>query len=270
MVLLLATLLAVFVGLVVLFWVGAQWAQGFFYDSVVAGVPWRAAAAGGAIIAFLLLWCLIEYANPGRTDAIHNFNHQEIKEVDRIISVRKSPEGEREIVYQKRPSGKTSVYLDADGKPWAPSSSGAMVAIVVEEGPAGAKTRRRFKADMDEKGNLKREKTGDVEVKGLRYREEGGNAYILESNPGMIVRPRTSMLLWNILLNTLHLVLWWVVIWLLLRFQWSHAIAFALVCWLAFTLALVPFLISRTRTAAEKKTAPPAALYRLELDSKVA
>jgi hypothetical protein len=60
------------------------------------------------------------------------------------------------------------------------------------------------------------------------------------------------------------LVLWWLVIWLLLRFQWSHALGFAFICWLAFTLALVPFLLSRSRTAAEKRSKPTTAQVQFE------
>lgn len=259
---LLLTLLAVVIGLVVLFWVGTQWAQGYFYDSTVDGLQWRAPAAAGVIAAFLGLWCIVEYSNPGATDAIHNFSHQEVRHFDAIISVRRTPgkKEEDEIRYQRQRSGKTSTFVDAEGKAWSRSSSGAMVAIIIEEGQGDNKVRRRFNADLDEKGNFTSAGARGREMEALKYREQGGNGVIDERQPGTVVRPRIGRLFANIVLNMIHLVLWWVVLWLLLRFQWSHALGYAFVAWLAFTLALVPFLLSRARTAAETSGRPAAAL----------
>lgn len=268
MLILIFTLLAVVIGLVVLFWVGTQWAQGYFYDSTVEGLHWRAPAAAGVVAAFFALWCLIEYFNPGATNAIHNFSHQQVRDHDRFISVRKTPEREEEIVFtRRRGTGGAAVFVDAQDKRWSRSSSGAMIAIIIEEGEGEKMKRRYFAADLDEQGRFRSEKSGDVEVMGVRYRERDGSAYILEANPGQVIQSRTGLLFGNIVLNVLHFVLWWLAIWLLLRFQWSHALGFAFVCWLALTLALVPFLLSRSRTAAEKRGKPAAMYLRINRPS---
>ena len=49
----------------------------------------------------------------------------------------------------------------------------------------------------------------------------------------------------NMLLNFLHLAIWFVCLWLLLRFQWAHALGLALAIWLVMTLFVVPQLLTQ-------------------------
>lgn len=269
MLILVLTLLAVAVGLIVVFWVGAQWAQGYFYDSTVRGLPWRAPAAAGVVSVFLGLWCIIEYSSPGSTDAMHNFSHQEVRDFDSFISVRRSPgkKDEEEIRFERRPAGNAFVFVDAEGNKWSRSSSGAMIAIIIEEGQGDNKTRRRFNADLDDKGNFQTGQARGRDMEALKYREVSGSGTIDERQPGKVIRPRTGRLVGNIVLNLVHLALWWAAIWLLLRFQWSHAAGFAFVAWLAVTLALVPFLLGRARTAAHGRTKTAATALMIRVGS---
>jgi hypothetical protein len=59
----------------------------------------------------------------------------------------------------------------------------------------------------------------------------------------------------NLLLNFTHLALWFVCLWLLLRFQWSHALGLAFVLWLTLTLTVLPMLLSRAGSVAQERAA---------------
>ena len=59
-----------------------------------------------------------------------------------------------------------------------------------------------------------------------------------------------TTILMTFLLNFLHLGVWFVCLWLLLRFQWSHALGLAIVFCLAMTLVVLPMLFTRTERAA--------------------
>ena len=54
----------------------------------------------------------------------------------------------------------------------------------------------------------------------------------------------------NLALNGLHLVLWFLCLWLLLRFQWPHALGLAAALWLVTTLTLLWYLLPQAGAAA--------------------
>src|SRR5713101_796585 len=60
---------------------------------------------------------------------------------------------------------------------------------------------------------------------------------------------------WGVLLacgflNLFNLALWFVCLWMLLRFQWSHALGLAIIFWLISTILIVPTLLAKVDTAA--------------------
>jgi hypothetical protein len=74
--------------------------------------------------------------------------------------------------------------------------------------------------------------------------DTGWRLRVFDSGPtGIPEIFRTGRFLANLLLNFLHLALWFVCLWLLVRFQWSHALGFAFCLWLLFTLALLPLML---------------------------
>jgi len=260
MLVILVTVFVVFLVLVALLWLTTIWAQGYFYESPTDGLHWRAPAAAGALAAFFFLWLLIEWRRPNSTDSIFSFSSQRSQEFDRIISLRKGEDGEQEIVFPKRPQSRGLFeYRDDKDRRWARSMTGSMIAIFVEEkvveGGEEKTIRRRFNAEMTPEGTFNPRKSGDVTMP-LRYLEEGGDRFILEDDPGKVFSYRRGLLLLNLALNFLHLVVWFVVAWLLLRFQWPHALAIAAVAWLVVTLAGVPYMIGRARDAAEQRPVP--------------
>ncbi len=182
-------------------------------------------------------------------------------DVPRFWSVRKTDRGEEEILFERHmTSGSRPEYRDAEQKTWSRSSSGMMVAIIVEEKKGSETVRKRFNAEMKD-GKFAPESHGRAD-QALRYIEENGSRYMSEGLMGKLIGHRRGRLVWVVLLNAAHLGVWFAVFWPLLRFQWSHALGFACVLWLVVTLALVPFLLDRARNAA-KKTAPPAVAQSL-------
>ena len=253
------TLFAVVLGLVVLFWSGTSLAQGYFYDSPTDGLAWRAPTAAAVLTLFLAVWCTIEYVSPHSTDALHEFSSERVTEVNKLWSVRRGETGEeKEIPYERQKIGPNQTeFVDASRSRWARSKSGMMVAIIIEEKQGDEVKRTRFNAEMKDGKFAQKEARGIQQP--LRYEEEDGNRFMVEQGMGRIISYRKGKLFGNILINLVHFALWFAVLWPILRFQWPHALGFGFICWLAVTLALVPFLLDRSRTASEKKAAGPKA-----------
>ena len=99
------------------------------------------------------------------------------------------------------------------------------------------------------------EKTGE----GAYRRFVGPDGWVIvEYDTGPAGPPeRSSFWLWlvNALLNLFHFGLWFVCLWLLLRFQWAHALGLAVVLWLVVLLAVFPLLTDRTKAAVDQKPA---------------
>src|SRR5262249_10789620 len=75
-----------------------------------------------------------------------------------------------------------------------------------------------------------------------------------ENNLGQPSIFRSGRLVANLLLNFLHLAVWFLALWLLLRFQWGHALGLAIVIWLIMTLTVLPTLMSHTSEIARPET----------------
>ena len=57
----------------------------------------------------------------------------------------------------------------------------------------------------------------------------------------------------SVLLNFGFLAVWFVCLWLLLRFQWSHALGLAVAFWAAMTLFVLPPLLTRAEEVARQR-----------------
>jgi hypothetical protein len=264
----LALLLTAFV-LSVLFWVGSLWFQAYIYESVSDGLAWRGPAAGAALAAFLALWCLVDYRAgivQGNVAKIpfddwwdftitRTYPPQPVK---KFWSVKKDQEGkEKTTEYVQRKSGGLGTglqYVDPqnDNVPWSREGSGIVRAVIIEED--GQKV--RFNAQLTEAGKFKDEPA--------RYVEEGGTRAITEEDivRGQMTETYYGRLVGYLVLNVLHLGLWFVCLWLLLRYQWSHALGLAIVLFVTTSLLVLPLLMSLTKEAVRQKpAAEPAAAW---------
>src|SRR5262249_22302648 len=81
----------------------------------------------------------------------------------------------------------------------------------------------------------------------LRYFEEDGSLVMTQDQleKGTLPVYHTGLFWANLLLNLLHLGVWFVALWLLLRFGWPHALGLGLILWLAVSVpgSLVPTLL---------------------------
>src|SRR5262249_49492356 len=115
---------------------------------------------------------------------------------------------------------------DSSNKPFTMLTS--ISAVVVKEGDPKSPVEVRFVAKPDEN----------------KFVEEGGSRYMTTANFGTIYTPRPGRSRVMLLINALHLIVWFLAVWLLLRFQWSHAIGLAILFWLAMTMLIMPQILS--------------------------
>jgi hypothetical protein len=202
------------------------------------------------------LWCLLGYVagDPNSQeppyDGLFNFTPRVIYPLPPF----KAKRGGREIAYKRV----GNEFVDDQNRPWTRGGpDGIVEAIVIEEDGQPVV----YKVELTKEGTFKADQPA-------RYVEEGGRHRVLtedEIRLGQKSVFRTGRFLMNLLLNLIHLALWFVCLWLLLRFQWSHALGLAVVFWLLTTLTLVPFLLGKTQEAVRQKVAPkasPTALLR--------
>jgi hypothetical protein len=223
-------LLLTFLVLSALLWGLTRLLQGMLYENVQPDLLWRAPAAAGAVTAYVGLWALFNYvaADPGQTDLpfdnIFNFTSEKVSEhpVNEFVAVRGNNKVKYSVVHL---AGSERVeYRNADNKVWLAGREGDVQALVIKEGDREV----TFKTDADHK----------------RYVEEGGRRYLDGDSFGRITTPRGGGAFVRVLLNVLHFVVWFVVIWLLLGFQWPHALGLAAATWLMMTF-VAPFIFKK-------------------------
>jgi hypothetical protein len=150
-------------------------------------------------------------------------------------------DGEK-VEYKKvRDSQKRFHYVDTSltPRPWNPQD---VIAIEMEKDD-GAK--RRFDLVPTGKYENRQFRSSDGWI--MKETQDGPTG-----NPE---RFRLDRLLWNLFFNFAHLAAWFLVLWLLLRFQWPHALGLAVVLWLLFTLAILPMMLDYAANVAVKRQA---------------
>jgi hypothetical protein len=240
-------LLLTFLVLTALLWGGTRLIQGMLYENVEADLLWRAPAAAAALTAYVGLWAFFNFvaAEPGQTDlpfdTIFNFTTEKVAErpVDGFEAVR----GNSKMRYTRHdlPGSPRVEYRNADNKIWLADREGDVQALIVKEGDHEV----TFKADPAHK----------------RYVEEGGRRYLDAEGFGRITTPRGGGSFVRVLLNVLHFAVWFACLWLLLRFQWPHALGLAAALCLAATF-VVPFILKKGVEAKVPPAKAAASIHR--------
>ena len=247
---LIVILLLTFGVLAALLTLWSAWIQNYWYTEVTSGLAWRAPAAAGGVMVVLLLWVVLAARSPGSYRPLWEVTSSEDSKPFPELRI---PKSGGEEVYKLRPGTRGEYRLNGlPGGKALPSRPPEV--IVLEDGQ-----KVTFKAERDDKGNFKQRETrtmfGVTATSPLRYVDDRGRV-MLEGELGIITNFRSGLLLANLLLNGLLLGVWFVVLWLVLRFQWWHALLQALVLWLALLLFVMPPIL----TIAERPTQPvPAA-----------
>ncbi len=235
--------------LAVVFYSGTLWLQSTIYSEATSGLTWRAPTAALVLTCFFVLFHFIA-RDSTHLDTLFSFSPVKDEQFNEFRSVR---EGEKPKLYRYDSVSKNYKLFIADpreeGKyikatnpevPWAPSKDGIVKEIIVEEDDGGTKKEARFKADLTDSGKFKKDtNTGQSDA---RFVEEGGGRVMTASSIGWLRTFRWGSFLANLLLNFFHLGLWFVCLWLLLRFQWFHALFLAIAFWIPTMLFLLPMI----------------------------
>lgn len=226
------------VTLAVLLWVGTVWFQGYIYSEPVEQAYWRGPAAAAVITLFIAFWCWLNYRSPGQFPGQFQFTSGDDYQVKRLWAVRQGNETLYELTKNAR--GMAEYVNRPSNRPWQQHPD----AIIVEE-PTGDKV--QFDAERDANGKFKVSSN-----KSLVYRDERGRT-MAEDRLGQLTVPRRGLLFANLLLNLVHLGVWFAALWLVLRFQWSHALGLAVVFWLLMTLTILHMVLLRTEEVGRQR-----------------
>ena len=216
-------------------WIGSVILQGYLYNDLATNLPLRALAGGAILALFHTGWCAVYKADPGRFDTLTNFKTETLDgKYDEFQSVRKVGNEEKKPVRFIR-RGETNEFQSSEtGRIWNRSDAdGMVVAILITE--KGKEEPTRFNANIRPDGTFPPHED-------TRWQEEKGKRYMDHSGIGKIYRVRSLAYLGNLTANFLHLVLWVVVLWPIMRFTLGHAIGFGLVLWGVTMLAVQPAL----------------------------
>jgi hypothetical protein len=246
LILLILLLWAVLAGLLVAW---SVWLQGYLYTEPTPGIPWRGPAAGSAVLLVLLVWVFLDFRNPGGYRPLFEGSSTETSKPFAELRVPRG-KGKGEDVYKLiRSPREYHLNGQPSGKP-LPSRPPSI--IVVEGGE-----RYTFEPERDSKGNFKtRPKAsswfGSAQTDPLRY-IDGTGRVMEETSLGQIVTFRGGRFFANLLLNIVFFAVWFVALWVLLRFQWPHALVQAAVFWVVMMLFILPPLLTRVEQVAKQR-----------------
>ncbi len=262
---LLLILIVTAVSLTAILWAGTFFFQGYIYTEPSAGIFWQAPATAALLTVGYTIWCLsvafstgatpqnIPYDTPLRftpKEDMHDLNGRPAPKIWAIKGDRKKTgddrDGERVAYISKRDGPTRFHYEDTSGarRPWQAQN---VIAIEIQKPD---ETKMRFNLVPTEVGGYREFVSPDGWV--MREYEEGPT--------GTPVRFRFTRLLANVFFNAGHLVVWFLGLCLILRFQWGHALGFAVVMWLIVTLVILPMVLGYAGLVAANRQAPTAAL----------
>lgn len=240
---LVAIFLVVFVVLSLLLAAWTLFFQGYIYTEPVEAIYWRAPAVAAALTGFLLLWIVLDYRSieeptqEGRYRPLHDTSSRETETFDQITIL---TQDRRKVPYTRQGSR----FVSKSGRP-LPERPLEIIATD-KNGQEHV-----FKPKTDAKGVFQKTENGQV-----RYYEEGNpKRYMDESAIGHITIFHFGWLLMTLILNFGFLIVWFVGLWLLLRFEWPHALGLAFVAWL-ISLFILPMILTQAEKVRKERLPP--------------
>jgi hypothetical protein len=221
--------------------------QGYIYSEPVEAIYWRAPAAAAALTLFLALWIALDYRsieNPsdkeGRYRPLHELSARETERYDKLTAV--LPPDRKKELYTRRGDNQ---YVSKGGQ----RLPGRPLEIIATDKDGQEHV---FKPKTDDKGNVIKDENGR-----WRYYEEGNpERYMDEDYPGQITIYHFGWLMMGLLLNFGFLVVWFLCFWLLLHFQWPHALGLAFGAWL-ISLFVLPMILTQAEKVRKENLPPP-------------
>ncbi len=246
MLILILILLLVWVVLTVLLAAWTLFYQSYIYTEPATGIEWRAPAAGSALMVPLLLWVAIDYRSPGNYRTLFDFSATENQKPYAEMRVPNAAGVEQ--VY-KRVQGDVRAEYRLDGKPKSPQIPPQPSKIIVVQG----EERLVFERQPEEKrARFSLNKT-EPRIHYVARDATGRKLEMDEGNLGQVSTFLRGRFIGNLLLNFLFLAVWFVGLWLLLRFGWPVALLQAIVYWVAMTLFVLPPVLTRAEEVAKQR-----------------
>jgi hypothetical protein len=220
------------------------WFSGYLYSEPTGEIYWRAPAAGAAVLLALVVWVWTDYRSQGRyqvfwyaTEATGFDPYKEIRTVN--------ADGIEEVyTFSKTANGKAQ-YKTQAGRPLTARPQ----QLIVQEGDEKVV----YEPERDAKGNFK--PSGDGAV---HYRDNRGRELVEGAFHQARAIPGQSRMFGVFVLHLLLLIAWFLALWLLLRFQWPHALGQAVVLWGVMLLFVMPPLLSKAEEVAGERAVPKA------------
>jgi hypothetical protein len=220
------------------------WFSGYLYSEPTGEIYWRAPAAGAAVLLALVVWVWSDYRAPGRYQVFW-YATESTDKPDPYKEIRTvNTDGIEEVYYFNKTADGRGQYKTQAGKPLTARPQ----QIIVQEGDEKVV----YEPDRDANGSFKASGDGFVHYRDKRGRELVEGAFHARSVPGR------GRLFGVFVLHFLLLVAWFLSLWLLLRFQWAHALGQAVVLWGVMLMFVMPPLLSRTEEVARERGVPTA------------
>lgn len=226
-----------------------MYVQAYLYTEVTPGAAWRGPAAAGVVMAVVVPWVLLDYRSPGSFRPLWEFSSSREDKPFPELRVPNASGGED--VYKLRPGTRGEYRLGgvSGGKqlPTRPAE------VIVVEGS----DRSVFKPERDDKGNYKQRTTsafGRETKDPLRYLDEKGRV-MTEDDLGQLTSFRGGLFIGNVLLNVFLGAALFAALWLLMRFQWPHALGQAVALWLLLLLFVLPPMLARAEEVSRQRAA---------------
>jgi len=220
------------------------WFSGYLYETPTRQMEWRGPAAGGVVFAVLLLWVVLAYRAPDNYRALWDFSSREVSAPFPDVYVpndKGEPERFRYI--------KGLREYHQNGNERLKQMPSRPLSITVKEGDKTS----IFKPERDEKGKLlvrKNRSAFTTQDEPLRYLDESGRV-MLEDSLGQVTTFKPGNFILNVVLNLLMLAAWFVALWPVMRFQWTHALGQAVIFWLVMMMFLMPPVLGLTESVAK-------------------
>ena len=238
--------LVVWIGLSLLLAAWTLFFQGYIYSEPVKDIYWRAPAAGTALTAFVVLWMMLDYrtiqdrGDEGRYQPLHNFSGYETETYEHLWIYNRDGKEEH---FERQRDGQ---YVSKSRRR-LPERPPRVIASHKADGD-----KQVFEPKRDEKGNFKLEQDQTLRY----YDKDNPSRYMVDRYLGQITIYHIGWLVMSVLLNFGFLAVWFAGLWLLLRFQWSHALGLAVVFWLVMLLFIMPMVLRKTEEVRKERLPP--------------
>jgi hypothetical protein len=213
--------------------------QAYLYNAPADKIYLRALVGGFTIALFLTGWTYMNTRadRENKYGAIHEFKPTGTTDVTKFEAIRRNRNKAETTVPYSKTLGEKEFRSELDKSPFRVNTSDYITVafLIKEEGKAEA---TRFDAALES------ELLYDSKLEKKTFREKGGPRYIEEDGIGQIVAPSGGVIFLALLINLLHLVVWFVVFWFVMKFTWPHGLGLAMVLGVVITLIAMPLIFS--------------------------